>query len=415
MLDSHPDIYCGPELGIFGHQALYRQPFSNFVEQLEAIYSRCRWKDLDVMANLRAGFCPYAIVDEGNLPAYRHDVGSLRKLLGSTKDLDAFCKALFKPLLQRDNKQIWAEKTPSNLYAFEVFLERYSKGRVIYLVRDPRDQVCSLMRRGMSFRRASAIWLVETAICESIGAHPRALRVKFEELITDLHESLRRIFDFLEVQPAYDAVLRYSERSARLETDQTVRGMPSWQASPTNTVDPSAIGAWTRELGEAQLAVLSALKIAHAPENFGDICGITVEQLANSLGYTWEWPFAEDASILQIMIGEMFFSCKDPWRPSVFQERFVTLDLEKMRTNGSLRSRLVEGALTGASFIVQEQQQLIEELSGLQEEHCSLRAQYARALEEINRLESCLAEKQGSAKKKRARRMIMNPISRTSF
>ena len=73
----------------------------------------------------------------------------------------------------RRGKRFWAEKSPPNLYSMPLFLERYPEGKAIVMVRDGRDVVCSLLKRGFRLCEACGIWLFEAALSLLLGEHPR--------------------------------------------------------------------------------------------------------------------------------------------------------------------------------------------------------------------------------------------------
>ena len=74
----------------------------------------------------------------------------------------------------RRGKRFWAEKSPPNLYAMPLFLQRYPQGKAVVMAATGDDVVCSLLQRGFTLCEACSIWLVETALSLMLREHPRA-------------------------------------------------------------------------------------------------------------------------------------------------------------------------------------------------------------------------------------------------
>ena len=184
MLDAHPDILCGPEFSMFSHPFFWSQAGPVWRERV------ARYLELSYHAKalpewtLDNGVCPYAeLVFDDSLPWYGVTRSSLIALAEKSDDGQALVEHVFGPLLQSKQKTIWADKSPTNLYAFKAFLERHPRGKAIYLFRDGRDTICSLMRRSYSFKKAASVWLTETALAETYSTHPRVFPVRYEALV----------------------------------------------------------------------------------------------------------------------------------------------------------------------------------------------------------------------------------------
>ena len=376
MLDAHPDIHCGPEIGVLAHPSLYRGDFSTAVQALLSRLEPCQWMKNDALGNFREGLCPYALIDESNLSAYDHDLSSIKQLLRASDSIESFLSNLFEPILLRSGKTIWAEKTPSNLYAFEAFLDRFPEGRVIYVVRDPRAVVSSLHKRGMGLRRALSIWLLEVAVCERLADHPRVLRVRYEDLVQDTERILTDVAHFLNVSTAVDLMIRYDAQSSRVEQDRTLKAVTTWGANPTQPVSLQPLDAWKADLDSVTIAVMEQAELVLAPQGMDSVKGVRVADLARKLGYGWEAVDAEIGDVWERLLAERLIAVTEQkFDCQIFHERFVEAAPPMMNgLQGSLWVAVVKGVI----HAFEKDSRLLGELKVLRETCCNWYSEYVR-------------------------------------
>lgn len=355
MLDAHPEIHCGPEIGLLANSALYSADFRVTAQNLCKRLQPHEWQKNDALANLEAGFCPYALIDESNLASYGHSLDSVLHLLSYCESVTSFLECLYMSAYSRHGKAIWAEKTPSNLYAFEAFLNHFPAGRVLYVVRDPRAVIASLLKRGMSLRRAISIWLVEVAICERLSSHPRVLRVKYEDLVQDTVSTLHRVITFLNVAPEISTMLRYNETSDRINHDTTLKSLESWNANPTQPITKKALDAWRGDLDSTTLSILAHSEVVRAPYQMQWAEGIRLFNLAARLGYALDHAPASEADVWERLIGERLLCIKEQvFDSNVFHERFVeSHPILTRKLSANLWAAVVDG--TRASYGIDRQ------------------------------------------------------------
>jgi hypothetical protein len=102
------------------------------------------------------------------------------------------------------------DKSPLHYRYLSEILERFPESPVIFLIRDPRDTVFSMMKRfGVSLALGARTWN------ESLESYSRASRpvhlVRYEELVEKPAESVKAICAFL-CEPYEPAMLRFFER-----------------------------------------------------------------------------------------------------------------------------------------------------------------------------------------------------------
>ena len=322
MLDEHPDVLSGPELALFAHpffwttsHADWRDPLLRYLDEGYNAVFRPEW-------TLTNGFCPYAgLVLDNTLPWYGLTREQLRGIIARCDDGRELARAIFKPLLEQSGKRRWAEKSPQNVYAFRAFLEAYPRGRVVYLVRDVRDTVCSLLRKQWGgFKRSLSFWLVDTAICETFHDHPRVHRVRYEDLVGNPRETIGSLLDFLGLAPEVERLLNFHATSRRVsKPDASSAGQPSWHRRPTEALGTEGIGAWREALTAEQLACIRAAAVVNPVAQHPQITGCSVQELMERLGYEpVEGAGTDAASVLRLIEAEgLFLSGSDYGPPEV--------------------------------------------------------------------------------------------------
>jgi protein-tyrosine sulfotransferase len=217
LLDEHPSICCGPE--------------SN--------------------ALLPGRPDPAALASAYDLP--RDEVESL--LEGARSQAD-FVAAFFGRVAERRGKPRWAEKTPLNIAHLEWTLSHFPRARVVHVIRDGRDVVCSLrhhpVRRFVdgtwqsvpqdrSVTSCTRQWLSLTGKGLRWRNDARYLEVRYEDLVEAPEPTLRRVMAFLgePFDPAWLA--------ARLHSDPAEAASgPAPDAS--GAIRASSIGRWEHDL-----------------------------------------------------------------------------------------------------------------------------------------------------------------------
>jgi hypothetical protein len=178
VLDSHPEIFGGPEF-----------------DRLPDI-ARTRNQLLESLAEGRiVEFC-----DRDSINA------SFGRLIES----------LLYPAMHRHGASYISEKTPLNVVEFDALLEMLPGAKFIEVVRDPRAVVNSMLSVADRYRQrgleppdfiANVTAAIQTLL-KSIGAgyaahrkHPdRVFRLKYEDLVLSPEPTTRNLFDYLGVE-----------------------------------------------------------------------------------------------------------------------------------------------------------------------------------------------------------------------
>lgn len=221
ILDSHPEIVCGPELRAFPALASLSSETRSILGDVLAAHYRISSERLDcVFRNLVASF------------------------------LD--------PLRAKSGKRRVAEKTPANALYFGELARLFPKAAFVQIIRDGRDAVASLLtmdwrdaRTGAPLRvttdAGSAAWTWANHVRrgrEAAQAGADYFELRYEDLVRDPRAALRPLFAFLG-EDWSDAVLDFAGNPSigfgvnEASAAQVARGLAS-----------GSIGRWRRDLSE---------------------------------------------------------------------------------------------------------------------------------------------------------------------
>src|SRR5258708_27193176 len=115
ILDCHPEIYGGPEF--------------DFVPAIIKLFH-------DMQTSIRSGRIDAILDEKALVRAFR-----------------CFLTALLLPKLQAEGVSYLSEKTPSNVFAFAGLERCVPEAKKIFIIRDPRDVVSSMLDVGRRQRR----------------------------------------------------------------------------------------------------------------------------------------------------------------------------------------------------------------------------------------------------------------------
>lgn len=218
-LDRHPGLCCGPETSILLPGGI----------RIEQVASEYKW------------------------PA-----AELRELMAASDSQGAFVDAFARAYRERRRRPRWAEKTPLNVHSFEWVLERFPQARLVHVIRDGRDVVCSMRQHperrwvdGMEVKelRPQPVeaymkrWVRDTEAGIAMRGDPRYMEVRYEELVEDPEGVLRGLVAALD-EPWLPRLL--VERTPR-------SGGP---AHANSRISTGSVGRWRQDLsGDERAAV----------------------------------------------------------------------------------------------------------------------------------------------------------------
>ena len=241
--DRHPGLCCGPESSLF----------------------------LPSRLNLAALAAGHGLPED-----------ELRAVLAAASSQGAFVDAFAEMYLAARGRPRWAEKTPLNIRHLDWIMERWPDARIVHVVRDGRDVVCSMRehpdRRWVDGRWVKELtpkpveeyarrWVSDTASGMRWRADPRYLEVRYEDLVREPSVTLRRVLTFL--GEPFDPGLLAVDQAVDPATGTT--GRPDAAGAITTT----SMGRWTRDLSAADR------------ETVKRVAGARLVELGYSTGDDW--------------------------------------------------------------------------------------------------------------------------------
>jgi Sulfotransferase family len=147
--------------------------------------------------------------------------------------------------LYRKNPEVLVTKTP-NVKGIGNFFRLFPHGQMIILVRDGRDLVESGMGSfNWDFEEAATRWASAADEIDRFSARGdgRSVIVRYEELVTSVEPTLRKVLAFLSLDPARYDYARAAEQPVRGSSSFGKKDSVSWQEVP-KTPEFRPIGRW---------------------------------------------------------------------------------------------------------------------------------------------------------------------------
>lgn len=219
ILDRHPSICCGPEMSLY-------------------LPARFQFDPLAALSGIPAA--------------------ELRTMFRASPSQAGMIDSFADRYRRVRDKPRWAEKTPRNVRHFGWIMERFPDARLVHMVRDGRDVVCSAAehpdRRWVDGRWEwqlhprqledhARAWVADTAAGMLLRGDPRYYELRYEDLVQRPEGSLRALCDFLG-EPFVPELVDAGQPGPPLAADV---------APDRGPVFTSSIGRWRRDLPVAEL------------------------------------------------------------------------------------------------------------------------------------------------------------------
>lgn len=211
ILDRHPSLCCGPETSIL-------LPGGMRIDQVAS--------------------------------AYKWPAAELRALMAQSPSQGAFVDAFADRYRGQRGRTRWAEKTPLNVLSFDWVLERFPQARLVHVVRDGRDVVCSMRQHpdrrwvdGVEVKelRPESVdtymrrWVRDTEAGIGRRGDPHYIEVRYEDLVVDPEEVMRGLLEALD-EPWLPGVL----------VEKVPRG--GKRAHAGSRITTTSVGRWREDL-----------------------------------------------------------------------------------------------------------------------------------------------------------------------
>jgi hypothetical protein len=234
-------------------QMLRRHPriaISGETHFLEVAYQERRRRvfgDLSQQANRERLIQAYLATRRAKLQLQMDFTKLAEKLLREGDSWRDMFAAILQGYAEAQGKPRWGEKTPQHALFTETFLQWFPDAAVLHILRDPRDVVASLLHRPAA--SASAVtnaraWLRLNQAARRCSGRPGYREVRYETLVAQPEEELRKICEFLGEE--YSPLMLLPEQQ-RVEHSG---GMDRFRTPLTR----ARLGLWRKELSSAQAA-----------------------------------------------------------------------------------------------------------------------------------------------------------------
>lgn len=232
ILDSHPNICCGPESNLFLIGKTHRL-------SLEEI-------------------------------AFKFDLSAARiiDLQQSSSSLAEFIDRFFAAYAAERGKARWAEKTPKNVTALDFIIAHFPQSKFLHVIRDGRDVACSLRthpRHQVVNGRLVALntrnpweqgvlrWVTDVRAGLVHRSDPRYREIRYEDLVAEPEPALRALFEFLGESWDEGVLNFHAERGS----SRDVRKFPQ-NPEAIRPLYSDAVGKWRTEMTQAEAAFFKA-------------------------------------------------------------------------------------------------------------------------------------------------------------
>jgi hypothetical protein len=249
LLSAHSRLDCGPESRFF---ARYRHLDRRARDRILDPYTWPR-PAVDFIASLRNQDHPITELFDLTLP----EIGTY--LAGRQPSLAAMLESLTELHAQRAGKRRWIEKTPRHLLTTDTLRELWPEAFIVRIVRDPRDVALSLSK--VPFGKESVVGNLvrvdqdDRVSRDRIKADPRAMTLRYEDLVEEPERELRRVCAFIGEE--YEPAMLDSSGTASVVAAEH----EWWKESVAGPIHSASVGRWRSEMS-ADAKRFAALHLA---------------------------------------------------------------------------------------------------------------------------------------------------------
>jgi protein-tyrosine sulfotransferase len=144
-------------------------------------------------------------------------------------------QTLFSRHAGKEGKSYWINKTPEILRFQPELRQMFGRIRLIHLIRDGRDVVCSSVKLGWWPVEMGARWwkvFIEDVRAQTSRHAGDYMELRYEEFVTDHAGTLRKVLHFLEIEGRPEEIVASQERHApgSVSADEAERRIGQWRS-----------------------------------------------------------------------------------------------------------------------------------------------------------------------------------------
>jgi hypothetical protein len=230
ILDSHFNLACGPESGLF-------TPTPIDIAEI----------------------------------SYRFDIplGKTVEIFNNCKVRGEFIQEYLSYYARANNKKRWVEKSPKNITQLDYIFSVFPRAKFIHMLRDGRDVSCSL-RFHPRFKTVNGTiqktnivnpfingvkrWFYDINSSRSYWSDPRLLAVKYEDLVASPLTTLQKVMTFIH-EPWDSNLLTHEKFKSPSRSDYKNLQNPETQ----KPLYKNALNRWQREMSEPEKDLFKAI------------------------------------------------------------------------------------------------------------------------------------------------------------
>lgn len=256
ILDRHPSLLGGGELHFYDHFST--QAFCD---------PQTRAEDIENLLKLYAQFSQFD--DQERVNAHRMELeNALFSVATPGQALNVFMQVQADLL----NKDDWVNSTPRDIFQTDRIFSDFPNSKLIICLRDPYDFIASYKNRYKTTYAsnkdrlkniyhpvtAAALWYATIRRAMSVASkHPaNTFILKYENLVNDSDEILRKLCDFLEVE--------YDNEMTHVTSENS-----SYSKGTTKGIFSSSVNQGASRLSGVELAIVDFFKSFYAAHFFG--------------------------------------------------------------------------------------------------------------------------------------------------
>ena len=272
LLQRHPNIAGRGEVAILDKPGLYEESPASFKENIG------RWLDRGYQeVYLGGGSDLFTHLDQ-----YPWTPEELRDFCISCASFPEMVEGFFAHNSRVWGRPRWLEKTPPNVYCFRQIREIFPEAQFIQIVRDARDSMVSYYRRTQNAFLTVGQWYFATLAGLQNEDWDNFLIVRYEDLVENPVETLRRICRFLGEE--------YTEKLLAPESP-SIEKAPTWRSHHQTRVTNESVGQYVDSLTDDVKSTFAQLRLTEAgrrllPYGASKSGFLTPAEVQERLGYS---------------------------------------------------------------------------------------------------------------------------------
>jgi hypothetical protein len=245
MLNAHPNIAIYGELHYFNEVLLIKKKVPS-LKQPEAL-------------NRFFQLVPNVNVSK-YLPNFNQTLNAVqeRMLADEHRTYEKFFRYVLEEYAQREGAKRFGEKTPTNIRYMNELLSIFPNAKIIHIIRDPRDVVASASKRELFWTSNDVVinafkWRCDMFYRREFSAQTETYtEVRYEDLVSDPEQQLRRICEFVGEEFDPQMLEFYKTSKSYLQNEP-------WKEGTQRPINRSSVQKWQKELSEAQIFLIEMI------------------------------------------------------------------------------------------------------------------------------------------------------------